>query len=169
MESVSEIFNYIGRTNIFNFVIFLSIIIYLCIKLDVVGKIESAKNGVVENIENSKSIKAESESTLMTIEESVSHLKDEIDEIIKNSEENARLVGEKILEDAQGAADTIKENCKKTADSRAKLLKNDILQRTSSAAVEVAKNHIINELRKNPELHNKLIDESIEAVSGLEA
>lgn len=169
MDSVSEIFNYIGRTNLFNFVIFLSIIIYLCIKLDVIGKIEAAKNSVIENIENSKSIKTESENALITIEKSVSRLEDEIDEIIKNSEENARLVGEKILEDAQSAAETIKDNGRKNADSRAKLLKNDIMRKTSSAAVEVAKNHIINELRKNPELHNKLIDESIEAISGLEA
>ena len=52
------------------------------------------------------------------------------------------------------------------ADNRAELLKNDIMRRASLAAVEIAKNHIINELMSNHDLHNKLIDESIEAING---
>lgn len=165
MESFSEILNYIGRTNLFNFVIFLSIIIFLCIKLDAKGKLEGAKNGVIENIENSKSAKAESETVLKEVEASVAHLEEEIDEIIRKSEESAHLVGDKILADAKVAAGLIKDNYRKTAEGRAKLLKNDILRRTSNASVEIAKNHIINELRNNPDLHYKLIDESLKALN----
>ena len=89
MESISEIINYIGRTNLFNFVIFLAIIIFVCKKINVTGKLEAAKKDVVNNIENSKTAKSDSESTLKAIEESVAHIEEEIDEIIKKAEENA--------------------------------------------------------------------------------
>lgn len=168
MESISEIINYIGRTNLFNFVIFLAIIIFVCKKINVTGKLEAAKKDVVNNIENSKAAKSDSESTLKAIEESVAHIEEEIDEIIKKAEENARMVGGKILEDAEKSVENIKYNSKKTADARAGLIRNDIMRRASAASVDVAKNHIINELRNNPELHNKLIDESVEAINGVE-
>ena len=159
MESISEIINYIGRTNLFNFVIFLAIIIFVCKKINVTGKLEAAKKDVVNNIENSKTAKSDSESTLKAIEESVAHIE---------AEENARMVGGKILEDAEKSVENIKYNSKKTADARAGLIRNDIMRRASAASVDVAKNHIINELRNNPELHNKLIDESVEAINGVE-
>lgn len=168
MESISEIINYIGRTNLFNFVIFLAIIIFVCKKINVTGKLEAAKKDVVNNIENSKAAKSDSESTLKAIEESVAHIEEEIDEIIKKAEENARMVGGKILEDAEKSVENIKYNSKKTADARAGLIRNDIMRRASAASVDVAKNHIINELRNNPELHNKLIDESVDAINGVE-
>lgn len=168
MESISEILNYIGRTNLFNFVIFLAIIIFVCKKIDVAGRLEAAKRSVVDNIENSKAVKSDSEFTLKAIEESVAHIEEEIDEIIKKAEDNAQMVGGKILEDADKSVENIKYNLKKTADARAGLLRNDIMRRASAASVEVARNHIINELRNNPELHNKLIDESVEAINGVE-
>ena len=167
MESISEIINYIGRTNLFNFVIFLAIIIFVCKKINVTVKLEAAKKDVVNNIENSKTAKSDSESTLKAIEESVAHIEEEIDEIIKKAEENARMVGGKILEDAEKSVENIKYNSKKTADARAGLIRNDIMRRASAASVDVAKNHIINELRNNPELHNKLIDESVDAINGV--
>lgn len=97
MESISEIINYIGRTNLFNFVIFLAIIIFVCKKINVTGKLEAAKKDVVNNIENSKTAKSDSESTLKAIEESVAHIEEEIDEIIKKAEEMLVWLAVKFL------------------------------------------------------------------------
>ena len=167
MYSIGEIFNYIGRTNLFNFAIFLAIIIWVCNKINVAGKLETARVSVVDNIENSKTAKADSEEELKKIEESVAHIEDEIDLIIKKAEANAKMVGEKILADAETAAGNIKENSEKAVEAKVGLLKNDILKRASIASIEVEKNHIINELRNNYDLHNKLIDESVEAINGV--
>lgn len=165
MEGFNSILDYIGRTNLFNFAIFLAIIIYVCKKINLNGILEGAKNKVKENIETSENTKAESESHLKDIEQTLAHIEDEIDGIIKKSENNAKLVGEKILEDAQKTINGIKENSQKAVENRSALLKNDILKRASVASIEVAKNHIINELNNNYELHNRLIDESIEAIN----
>ena len=59
----------------------------------------------------------------------------------------------------------IQENTSKALENSRTILKNELLKRASLASIEVAKNHIINELSWNQGLHNKLIDESIEALN----
>lgn len=163
---LGSVLDYISRTNLFNFVIFLSILIFLFKKIDVVGMLENMKNAVIENIEASKTSKSESETHLKEIEEKVSHIEEEIDGIIKKSEQNAKLVGEKIIEDANHTVESIKDNSKKLVENKSALLKNDILKRASEASIEVARNHIVNELNNNYDLHQRLIDESLEALNG---
>ena len=99
------------------------------------------------------------------IEEKVSHIEEEIDGIIKKSEQNAKLVGEKIIQDANHTVESIKDNSKKLVENKSALLKNDILRRASEASIEVDRNHIVNELNNNYDLHQKLIDESLEALN----
>ena len=53
-------------------------------------------------------------------------------------------------------------------ENKRTVLRNDLIRRASSASIEVAKNHIINELNNNYDLHQRLIDESIEAIEGVE-
>ena len=162
---LGSVLDYISKTNLFNFIIFLSILIFLFKKIDVVGMLENMKNAVIENIEASKTSKSESETHLKEIQEKVSHIEEEIDGIIKKSEQNAKLVGEKIIEDANHTVESIKDNSKKLVENKSALLKNDILRRASEASIEVARNHIANELNNNYDLHQKLIDESLEALN----
>ena len=162
---LGSVLDYISKTNLFNFIIFLSILIFLFKKIGVVGMLENMKNAVIENIEASKTSKSESETHLKEIQEKVSHIEEEIDGIIKKSEQNAKLVGEKIIEDANHTVESIKDNSKKLVENKSALLKNDILRRASEASIEVARNHIVNELNNNYDLHQKLIDESLEALN----
>lgn len=162
---LGSVLDYISKTNLFNFIIFLSILIFLFKKIDVVGMLENMKNAVIENIEASKTSKSESETHLKEIQEKVSHIEEEIDGIIKKSEQNAKLVGEKIIEDANHTVESIKDNSKKLVENKSALLKNDVLRRASEASIEVARNHIVNELNNNYDLHQKLIDESLEALN----
>lgn len=166
---LGSVLDYISRTNLFNFVIFLSVLIFLFKKVDVVGMLENMRNAVVENIEASKTSKTESETQLKEIEEKVSHIEEEIDGIIKKSEQNAKLVGEKIIDDANHTVSSIKDNSKKLVENKSALLKNDILKRASQASIEVARNHIVNELNNNYDLHQRLIDESLEALNSYKA
>ena len=160
--------DYIARTNLFNFIIFAGIIAFLFIKLDVMGSLNKGTLSVATQIDDSKNAKDESETKLKTIEEKVANLSQEIDGIIKQSEDNANLVGGQILSDADKSAERIHENTVKIIENKTELLRNDIMKRASLASVEVAKNHIISELDNNYELHNKLIDESIEAINGVD-
>ena len=165
MESFNLVFDYLGRTNLFNFIIFLSVFILIYKTANLGEMLESAKQHIVDHIEESKNRKSESEAHLTEVKEIVSHLPEEVEEVIKKSEENAKLVGEKILYDAQKTVESIRENSKKAVENKSVLLKNDIIRRTSAASVDVAKAHIIKELQDNPELHQRLIDESIDKIS----
>lgn len=160
---------YIAKTNLFNFLIFLSIIIYLYKKFNVTALVEQAKDSVKATIDESSEAKSESERRLSSIEESFAHVGEEIEAILKRSEENARLVGEKIIQDANIAAETIKSNAEKSVENKAMLLKNELIKRASEASVEVAKSHILEELNNNSGLHDKLIDESIDAIEGVQS
>ena len=164
MENFIIFLDYIARTNLFNFVIFLSIIIFLLKKMYLSAKLEVQQTFVKDSIVESESVKVQSEERLSSIEDSMAHIEEEIDSILEKSEENAKLVGTKILEDAQKTALVIQENTDKALDNSRMILKNELLKRASLASVEVAKNHIVNELSWNQGLHHKLIDESIEAI-----
>ena len=96
------------------------------------------------------------------------YLNSELEEIVSKSVENAKLIGEKVLDDANKTALTIKENTNKALENSKTILKNELLRRASLASVEVARHHIINELSWNQGLHDKLIDESLDTIGGLE-
>ncbi|MCM1004080.1 MAG: hypothetical protein NC408_07050 [Candidatus Gastranaerophilales bacterium] len=163
-----EIVSYIARTNLFNFIIFLSIIIYLAAKMDVRGKLEASRETVESEIEESKTVKAESETRLTAIEESMAHIEEEIESILTKSEENAKLVGEKIVQDAEKNVIVIRDNAGKAIENSRMILKNDLIKKAALASVEVAKSQILNELNANQGLHDKLIEESINAIEGVQ-
>ena len=168
MDILNQILDYIARTNLFNFVIFAIIIALIVKKLDVKSKIKTSVDDVKASIDNSEQTKAESEQKLDSVEKSMERLSDEIDAIILQSEENAALVGKKIHEETDKSLEQIKQNTQNTIENNQVALKNDILKRASMASVEVAKAHIIEELKKNPALHEKLIDESVDRIEGAE-
>lgn len=167
MENFNTVIDYIARTNLFNFVIFMSIIIFLVRKLRVSAKLEDAQIALKDTIMESETAKVKAEEHLKTIEDSVANIEEEIDSIIAKSDETAKLVGEKILQEGQNTALIIQENVDKALENGRMILKNELLKRASLASVEVAKNHIVNELSWNQGLHDKLIDESIDSLEGI--
>ena len=117
MENFNIFIDYIARTNLFNFVIFLSIIIFLINKINVKAQLENMQEQVSSTVTESETVKVEAEEKLHTIEDSIAHIEEEIEAIILKSEENAKLVGEKILQDAQKTALVIQENTSKAFKS----------------------------------------------------
>lgn len=161
-----NIFPFISRAVLSNFVLFAVILVaVLRYGAKAPSKIQKMQEDITETIEISKVTKNESETKLNRMEESIAHLSDEIEAILTETEGKAKLVGEKIIEDANKTVLIVKDNTVKTIENSRVLLKNDLIKRASLASIEIAKSHILEELNKNSELHNRLIDESIEAVN----
>lgn len=154
-----------ARAVMANFIVF-AMIIGFVLKQAVHPKaiLEQAQTIVENEIKDSITAKEGSEEKLATTQKDSRGVKKEINAILKKSEENAQLVGAKIIEDARKTALVVQDNTEKTIESNLVLLKNDILKRASLASIEIAKAQIINELNNNSELHDKLIDESIETI-----
>lgn len=168
METLNLFIDYIARTNLFNFIVFAGIITIIVLKLNVKSKMESAVEDVKVSIEESETAKQDSEEKLSSIEVTMTHLSEEVDALLEKSEENAKLVGSKIMEDAGNAVVAIKQNAQNAIENNKIILKNDIIRRASLASIAVAKAHIIEELKNNAELHEKLINESIETIERTE-
>ena len=155
----------ISRAVLSNFIIF-ALIIYAVMRQAVHPQaiLEQIQTKIENDIKDSEIAKEESETKLDAVQKSAKNVKKEINNILKKSEENAQLVGAKILKEAENTALIVQENAEKVIENNVVLLKNDLLKRVSLASVEVAKTHIINELNNNQELHDKFINESIEAL-----
>ncbi|MCQ2753446.1 MAG: ATP synthase F0 subunit B [bacterium] len=156
------------KSNLANFVSLVLCFVIVSIFIKPGKVLETSVNNVATTVENSETAKTDSETKLSAIEESLAHVGEEIDEIVKKSEENANLVGEKLLNEAKIASSIIEENTEKAIENSRVVLKNELLKRASIASIEVAKSHIIDELNNNQDLHNKFIDESLEAIEGVE-
>lgn len=154
-----------ARAVLANFIVF-AMIIGFVLRQAVHPKaiLEQAQTVVENEIKDSITAKEESDEKLATTQKEARGVKKGINAILKKSEENAQLVGAKIIEDAKKTALVIQDNTEKSIETNLALLKNDILKRASLASIEIAKNQILNELNNNSELHDKLIDESIEAI-----
>ena len=161
----SDILSLTSMAVLFNFIVFAGII-YFVMRQAVHPKaiLEQMQTAVENEIKDSEVAKEASEEKLTAVQKSARGVKKEINAILKKSEENAQLVGAKILENAEKTAIVVQENAEKAIENSQVLLKNDLIRRASLASVEVAKSHILNELNVNSELHDKLIDESIEAL-----
>ena len=106
-----DILPYISRSVLSNFVVF-AIVIFCAAKYAVhpVKALEDAQQAVTDSIMESESVKVKSEERLSSIEESINHIEEDIDAILDKSEENARLVGEKVVQDGKKTALVIQEN-----------------------------------------------------------
>lgn len=154
-----------ARAVISNFIVFATIIgLILWQFVHPKAMLEKEQTNIENQIKDSENIKEESEVRLSTIEASMAHIEEEIDAILVKSEENAKLVGEKIVQDGEKTALVIQENTEKALENSRTILKNELLRRASLASIEIAKMHIINELSWNKDLHERLINESIDAL-----
>ena len=154
-----------ARAVLSNFIVFVAIIAFVLRQaVHPKAMLEQMQTAVENEIKTSETTKEESEKRLTEIQKSSNNVRKEIDDIIEKSKENAQLVGAKILKEADETALCVKDNAEKIIENNMVLLKNDLIRRASLASVEIAKKQIIKELSNNETLHEKLIDESIEAM-----
>ncbi|MBE7707679.1 MAG: ATP synthase F0 subunit B [Cyanobacteria bacterium SIG27] len=160
------ILSYTSRAVLANFIVFATII-FIISKFAIKPNelLEKAQKDIENSIKKSEQVKLDSQEQLLSTQNRIKNIEVEVEEIIQNSKTNAQNAGAKILDDANKIAISTKEDIKKTIQNNQYLTKNDIIRRTSSALIEIAKTNIINELNKNPQLHDKLIDESIQTIS----
>ena len=155
-----------ARAVLSNFIVFASVIALVMVKVVKPNElIESAQEEIENKIKTSQTTKEESEKRLTSLQEALENIHEQIEAIFAQSDKNANAVGERIIEDAHKTAQNIQADTEKTIESNKIALKGDLVKRTSSAVIEIAKNQIEKELNTNPDLHNKLIEESIEAMA----
>ena len=167
MEQLIEIWAKICESNLFNFIVMILLLAWMVKKFDLGSKIEAGRKKIEQNISESEKAKEESLTKLYKAQEDATKVDEEMLKIFKAAEENAKVMGEKLIAEANSQKDVIKENSKKTIDANIKSVKNDILKETAEEAMKLAEEHIKSELERDPNLHQKYIYESIDAIDGI--
>ena len=165
--NLSNIWTEILQTNTFNFII-LVLLLAIIVKVCKLGSIlESGINKVKETIDKSTLAKTSSIDELKQAEEKVSNVQNEIKEIEQKSNESIIKSEEKIQKETEKQIDSIKESTEKIIDSKEKEIISKLSKKTILASIELAKEHVKNLLKKNPEYHQQFIDESIKELDRL--
>ena len=167
MENLIEIWKQICESNLFNFVVMVLLMAWLVKKFDLGAKIEAGRKKIESNIAESETVKEENLKKLYEVQEASTKIDEEMLKVFSSAEEKARFVGEKLLEEGKIQAESIKENSKKTIDTNIKTVKNEIIKETAQEAMKLAEQHIKSTLESDPNLHQKFIWESIDAIDGI--
>lgn len=167
METISHIWHVFVITNTFNFLIFAAIIIWIFKKINAKAIIDSLHAKVVETIETAKKTKEEAHGHLKEVEKSVENLPEVLNSILQDASKSAEVIEKKLLEDAQKQVEHIRVNAEKVIEAEEKMLTSKLTKKASKASVELAKSHIQTALEKNPQLHEKYINDSIEELDRL--
>lgn len=164
MDKFIEFWNWLMSTNVLNFVVMVALLYYISVKFDFAGKLEEARQKVVDSIRESEAEKKRSEEEFEKKAEAASHIDEEIYNTLNVAEKSANALGKKMLEDAKIITRGIITSTQKRIDAKMSLLQAELMKKTALAAVEIAKRDIQNELAEHSELHDKFIYESLNAL-----
>lgn len=168
IATLLEIWNKILTSNLFNFVLMLVLLGWIIEKTNLAQKLEDGRKCIEDKILNARQNKENAAKALFETQEKGAEIDKEVFETIEKAERNAVLVGEKIIEDAEKQSAEYGKNIQATIDSNIEKLKLNLTVKTAQQAVSMAKKHIENQLEGNRELHIKYINESIDALKGVE-
>lgn len=167
IATISHIWNVIVESNTFNFIIFVMLLGLIIKKVNVAAAISALQQKIVKIIEEAKKERDDAHESLLQAEKAVENLDSELKEIVNDAQNSAKVLGEKILNEAQKQIEDIENNAQKVIEAEEKLLISNLAKQTSKQSVETAKSHITNVLAETPTLHEKYINESIDELDRL--
>lgn len=167
MEQFIEIWAKICESNLFNFVVMILLLGWMVKKFDLASKIESGRKKIETTITESEKAKEENLKKLYEAQDASTKIDEEMLKVFKSAEDKARAFGEQMLAESQTQIESIKENSKKAIDANIKTVKNEIMKETAEEAMKLAAAHIKSELERDPNLHQRYIYESIDAIDGI--
>lgn len=162
-----ELIELIKESNLFNFAIFMIILIIIANKIDISAMLEKAKLEIIQKIEVSKDVKANSDKELQEAQKSADSVGNEILDISKTAELNAENLKSNMISDADKKADLLKENAEKVIDLEEKNLSSLLTANYGSKSLELAKKHIIDTLKGNKDLQRRFVEYSLDELEGL--
>lgn len=167
MENFSEIWNLIVKSNTFNFILFVLIFAVIFKKINISEIISSMQAAIIKLIEAARSARDEAFKSLKESENSARFVGGEVAKIMMESENTAKALEEKIRTDAEKQVENIASNAEKLIIAEERLIKNSLSRKAALASMEIAKQHIVSVLENNQNLHEKFINESIDALDRL--
>ncbi|BBB32521.1 F-type H+-transporting ATPase subunit b [Thermotomaculum hydrothermale] len=131
--------------HIFDFIVF-AYVLYVLLKKPIVEAMKTQRNALIKKLEEAEVKEKESEAKLKEIEERMANLKNEVEAILKKTDEIANKEKEKILAKAKEEAEKIKKlaeiEIQNKINSAKSELKKYMLELASKNAEEIIKTSI---------------------------
>ena len=162
-----NIWNVILETNIFNFIILILFFVALSLRFNPSSKLQNVIDGIKKQIDNSDSAKELSVIELKEAQEKLKTVDAEVIEIEANTKKSLSLIQHSILKQENEAIEALEQNTQKILNSNQNKAIQKLSKKTVLASFELAKHHIEKLLEKNPQYHQKFIEDSIKELDGL--
>ena len=162
MYDVVSILKYIATSNVINFIIMLFILGWIIRKFSIVGMFDKGISAVEAGIIKSDEEKQMSQTELRSAKAVLESLPNEVQLIKKTNASKIDAFRNRIEESTHKTVFDIEQNIGRAVSIEEKNLSNLLIEKTSRASLELAKQHINRMLSENPDLHNKFISDSLD-------
>ena len=158
---MSDFLHLLLQSNIFNFILVVSIIVYLVRKFNLKQKIEKLSNEIKSYVDESEKEKLDAEKELKNINDKIAKLPSEIDNINRSADNSVKSLSEKIRIETESQKQDILNNAERLLNLETKKFKSKLVGILSEKSVELVQQNTINQLNSNRDLHKKYIDNAI--------
>lgn len=162
---MTNFWNIIIETNTFNFVILAIIIAIVWVKLDINKVFQTLKENISNAIENAKTSKLDADRELKKAKKLFKNIQNEITEQEQQAQKTANAMVNSITKNLEEQLNSIEKNINLAIQNEEKEYSLNLTHETTDKAIKIAEQKIINMLNDNPQLHEKLIQESINELS----
>lgn len=167
ISTILNIWDIIVKSNMFNFIVFVLILVWIFKKIDIASMIKSLQDKIIKIIDEVKKNHKDAKENLLNAEKSIEHLGEELETIVNDAKKSAVVISDKILTETQKQLESIESNAQKVIEAEEKMLISNLAKNTSKASIDSAQSHIKNILQQTPSLHEKYINESIDELDRL--
>ncbi len=164
---MSNLFQTLIHSNTINFLIVLSLLLFLMSKLKIGNKIDLMRNEIKNFVDESTNEKNLAEKELENINNKIKNLPKETQEIETSAQKNIEGFERRIENELKDKMLDIKTSSDRILNLEIKQFKAKLTGLLSEASINLAKKNAIEQLENNRELHNKYIYEAIDEIDGI--
>ncbi|MFI3300524.1 MAG: ATP synthase F0 subunit B [Candidatus Gastranaerophilales bacterium] len=167
MDFITNLWHMIVKSNTFNFVVMLIVLRYIVVKIDLKSSISTMQQKIIQGVENSKTEQKNAQTLLGKSKKEFQNLDLEVKSRLEQAKSHAEIIAKQIIDDTNSKISLIESSVEKTIESEEKTISTKLSEQVAKTAIDLAKSNIEKALKERIELHEKLIDESIQELDGV--
>lgn len=168
MEEILSFIKYLATSNAINFVIMLVLLGWVLQKVNLGKSFDEVIVAIKDGITKSEDDRKKANKTLQDSKVLLDKLSDDIKQIEQNSKEKIEIFKTQIEENTQKTLFEIESNVDKVVLMEESKISNMLIDNTSIAAINLAKQRFVEMLNKNPQMHFDFIQQSLDELERVE-
>ena len=164
---MAEFWNLIVESNTFNFAILVVIFAVLFAKINLPEVLSKLKADISNSIENAKKTKDDAIKSLKDAKKAAKNTDSEVQSLLDDANATAKNIADGIINNAKQQSKHITDNIERVVKSEEKKITAEIRTETVKKSINIASDDIINRLKTDESLQNKLIEESIKELDNI--